>query len=689
MLASADVNSGLDAPPATAAAAPSTTSEWSPATSSPDSSLPAMWDVAPSSGPQPLVIPSGSSHPPAAPMRLSSGQKTAQTTTAAHQDKQDTANNAVAAVSSSAVQFDLADLLSKAATTAQRKQSKKHRSPVSKGDDAGGKLQPATELSASPSTAAQAAKKPMSGQAVDPDQEAAILEKARQLRAERQAEEALIKAISGSSATAAAHGSAGQPAVDQKAAKQMAAQKRAERLALKQAESRAKKAAARQQATADAEVAPVGADQLAPVAEAADKTAAEAAPIDQGAGREAVEDTAAQPTSDADKGSASADTAAAHMAPPADNEADHAPTAAKGPFKDVLSGTVLAANHTALQEAAGQVAGDAVAAQEGVADLADNMAANAATADQTAAEAAAADKEGLEVAASDCTAAEAALGDSLAAEAASADEPAESGQAVAQELAGNAAADEKEADNAVTRAASQNASAAAAGQETTDKAAAQTPAEQATAVEQAQADQAAAGGGAMPEPIAGQQPAIGVAAAGIEVTEPVSAEAVAADRTANKTADDTVAAANEAASKGDVQQSADVARAVQKAAQPAQEAAQPAQEAAQPAQEAAQAVQEAGQAGFSQSDGRVTPTKPKAAPHNLQATSTGFGADKSPPQDGDEPTPDRGSIPTRSAIPSYLTLQLHDIFEKKHDCSFDTLPSIAVLWYRSQTCLMT
>ena len=239
-----------------------------------------MWDVAPSSGPQTLVIPLGSSGPAAAPLRLSTGQSI-QTTTAAHQDKQDTVNGAVAAVSSSAVQFKLADLLSKAATTAQRKKSKKQRSPVSKADDAGGKLQPATQLSASPSAAAQAARKPMPGQAVDPDQEAAILEKARQLRAQRHAEEALIKATSGSSATAAAHGCVGQPTVNKQAAKQMAAQKRAERLALKQAGSRAKKAAVRQPVTADAEVAPVSADLLAPVAEAADTTAAQAASIDQ------------------------------------------------------------------------------------------------------------------------------------------------------------------------------------------------------------------------------------------------------------------------------------------------------------------------------------------------------------------------------------------------------------------------
>ena len=183
----------MEAPPATALAAPPTTSEQPPATSSFGSSLPAMWDVAPSSGPQTLVTPLGSSGPAAAPVRPSTGQSS-QTTTAAHQDKQDTVNGAVAAVSSSAVQFYLADLLSKAATTAQRKKSKKQRSPVSKADDAGGKLQPATQLSASPSAAAQAARKPMPGQAVDPDQEAAILEKARQLRAQRHAEEALVKA---------------------------------------------------------------------------------------------------------------------------------------------------------------------------------------------------------------------------------------------------------------------------------------------------------------------------------------------------------------------------------------------------------------------------------------------------------------------------------------------------------------
>jgi len=210
MLASADVSNGVEVPPAAAApAAPSTTSECSPATSSPDSSLPITWDVAPSSGPQSLLIPSGPSCPAAAASdKPSSGQSATQTTTTARQGKQDTAKNAVAAVSSSAVQFDLAGLLSKAMTTAQRMKDKKQRSPVSKGNDAGGKLQAATELSASPSAAAQATKKPIPGQAVDPDQDAAILEKARQLRAERRAEEALSKAISGSSAAAAAHGSA-------------------------------------------------------------------------------------------------------------------------------------------------------------------------------------------------------------------------------------------------------------------------------------------------------------------------------------------------------------------------------------------------------------------------------------------------------------------------------------------------
>ena len=61
----------------------------------------------------------------------------------------------------------------------------------------------------------------------------------------------------------------------------------------------------------------------------------------------------------------------------------------------------------------------------------------------------------------------------------------------------------------------------------------------------------------MPEPTAGQHTAAGVATAGIEVREPVSAGAVGADDT---TADDKVSAANEAASKGDVQQSIDVAQ---------------------------------------------------------------------------------------------------------------------------------
>lgn len=144
----------------------------------------------------------------------------------------------------------------------------------------------------------------------------------------------------------------------------------------------------------------------------------------------------------------------------------------------------------------------------------------------------------------------------------------------------------------------------------------------------------------MPEPTAGQHTAAGVATAGIEVREPVSAGAVAADDT---TADDKVSAANEAASKGDVQQSIDVA---------------------QDAQEAAQAVQEAAQAGVSQSSGGVTPTKAEAAPQNLQATSTGFGAHKTTPQDGDEPTPDTGSLPSRSVIPSCLFLQLHKSLSK-------------------------
>lgn len=162
MLASAAVNSGVEAPPAAAAAAapaPSITSEQPPATSSPDSRLPIMWNVAPSSGPQPLVIPSWPACPAAASIKPSSGQSTTQTTTTAHQGKQDTARNAAAAVSSSAVQFDLEGLLSKSMTTAQRKKDKKQRSPVSKGDNAGGKLQPATELSATSSVAAQAARK--------------------------------------------------------------------------------------------------------------------------------------------------------------------------------------------------------------------------------------------------------------------------------------------------------------------------------------------------------------------------------------------------------------------------------------------------------------------------------------------------------------------------------------------------
>ena len=616
MLASADVNDGVEAPATAATAGPSATSEQSLATSSPDSSLPAMWDVAPSPGSQPPATPSGfSSHAAAASVKPCSGQST-QTTTTAHKDMQDTVNGAVTAVSSSAVQFDLADLLSKAATTAQRKKSKKQCSPVSKSDDAGGKLQPATQLSASPSAAAQAARKSMIGQAVDPDQEAAILEKARQLRAQRHAEEALIKATSGSSATAAAYGCAGQPTVNKKAAKQMAAQKRAERLALKHAESRAKKAAVRQPVTADAEVAAVGADQLAPVAEAADKTAAEAASIDHRAGGDAVKDTVAQLTSDV--GSASADTVAAHMAPAAENDADHEPPAAKGALEDVQSSTVVAANNTSVQEAATQVAGDAVAAQEGIAEVADNVAANAAAADQTADEAAAAVKEASEVAAADSTAAEAAFGDSLTAEAAAADEPAESGQAIAQEPAGNAAADEKEA----------------------DKAASQTPVGPANTVEQAAAAETA-----MPEPTAGQQTALRDATAGTEIRELVSTGAVAAERTANKTADGKDAVANEAASKGAVQQSADVSPAVQKTAQHAQQAAQ--------------AVQEASQAGLSQSAGRLTKAKP--APQNLPAISTGFGANKGPPQDGDEHEPDKGSISSRSVTPSCLFLQLHEL----------------------------
>ncbi|KAA6418291.1 MAG: hypothetical protein FRX49_11800, partial [Trebouxia sp. A1-2] len=562
VLASADVNSGVDLPSA-AAAGPSTTSECSPAVSSPDSSLPAMWDLAPSSGPQPLMLPAGPSCPAAAPIKSSFGQSTTQTTTVAHQHKQDTANIAVAAVSSSAVQYDLADLLSRAVTTAQRKQSKKQRSPVSKGNDAGSKLQPTSELSASPSAAAQAARKPRLGQAVDPDQEAAILEKARQLRAERRAEEALIKTTSGSSATAAAPICASQPAVDRKAAKQLAAQQRAERLALKQAESRAKKAAARQQATADAEVAPQGADQLAPVAEAADKSATEAAPTDQGAGRDAVNENAAQPTSDVEMDPASADTVAAHMVLASDDEADREPTAAKGAFEDVPSGTIVAANVTAIRQAAGQVAGAITAAP----------------------------------------------------------------------VLRKAAADPR------------------GGKAAADRAAAQSPAEQANAVQQALADQAAAEGTAMPELIAGQQTAAGVATAGIEVREPVSSGAVAADAVANISADDKVSAANEAAGKGDVQKLFDVAQSVENAAQAAQDAAQ---------------------AEVSQASGGMTPTK---ASQDLQAPSTGFGPHKVAAED--EPTSDSGLLFSRWGQDAEAATQAGLLNAKAHtsvDCTVG-LPS--------------
>ena len=132
MLASAVVNSGVEAPPAAAAAAapaPAITSEQPPATSSPDSRLPIMWNVAPSSGPQPLVIPSWPACPAAASIKPSSGQSTTQTTTTAHQGKQDTARNAAAAVSSSAVQFDLEGLLSKASRlSARRTRSSAHLS---------------------------------------------------------------------------------------------------------------------------------------------------------------------------------------------------------------------------------------------------------------------------------------------------------------------------------------------------------------------------------------------------------------------------------------------------------------------------------------------------------------------------------------------------------------------------------
>ncbi len=69
----------------------------------------------------------------------------------------------------------------------------------------------------------------------------------------------------------------------------------------------------------------------------------------------------------------------------------------------------------------------------------------------------------------------------------------------------------------------------------------------------------------MPELTAGQQTAFRDAAADVEVRVPVSAGAVAVGRAANTTADDKVAAANKAASRGDVQQPFDVA-------QPAQEA---------------------------------------------------------------------------------------------------------------------
>ena len=113
-------------------------------------------------------------------------------------------------------------------------------------------------------------------------------------------------------------------------------------------------------------------------------------------------------------------------------------------------------------------------------------------------------------------------------------------------------------------------------------------------MEQAQPEQAAAEETAMPEPTAGQQTALRDAAADIKV-RPVSAGAVPVDRAANITADDKVAAANEAASKGDVQQPLDVAQAAQQAAQAVQKAAPAVQKAAQVAQKAAQAVHKAAQ----------------------------------------------------------------------------------------------
>lgn len=144
--------------------------------------------------------------------------------------------SAVTAASSAAVQFGLADLLAKSATTAPVKGSKKK---LPKGKAGASAAQASAELSLVKPGTAPAAPRPILSAPTDPA-DAAILEKASRLRAERRAEEAQSKA-----AASSAIGASG-PAdkVDKRTAKLLAAKIRAERLAIKQAQSRAKKAAA-------------------------------------------------------------------------------------------------------------------------------------------------------------------------------------------------------------------------------------------------------------------------------------------------------------------------------------------------------------------------------------------------------------------------------------------------------------
>lgn len=96
----------------------------------------------------------------------------------------------------------------------------------------------------------------------------------------------------------------------------------------------------------------------------------------------------------------------------------------------------------------------------------------------------------------------------------------------------------------------------------------------------------------MPELTASQQTALRNAPANMEVRVLFFAGEVFVDRAATTTANDKVAAAYEAASKGDVQHPFDVAQAAQEAAQITLEAAHITQEAAQPVHKAAQSVLE-------------------------------------------------------------------------------------------------